>query len=228
MEPKKRIIDILSSSDNTFEKEDEWSFLDNDDLLEIKKAFDENNAKSPVTSKKQSPSKPTRKASRSASYDKWGLAGIKFTQIPNLLLDSKQRLELKDGELIVLLHLIKHWWSGDEQRPYPSKSKLAEVAGKDLRQIQRILKNLETNDVPVRNKWAEEPGYIERIPRHAESGRQRSNEFDLSKLKVALNCLVLEIENAKSDLKKRGPSKAPQTKQNPSRSQMELKRKKLL
>lgn len=181
-------------------------------LQKMAETVDANNPSGITTSTIANKEVPKARKKRSASVEKWGLAGVNFTQVPNILLDNKKRLELNDAEFLLLLHLIKHWWGNDSSLPFPSKSKLAKVLGKDERQVQRILKSLETNPAPLHNEWSDEPGYITRIARHAESGRQRSNEFDLSKLKNALKCLALEIESAKENINERKPASKAKTK----------------
>lgn len=143
---------------------------------------------------------------KSAITKRWGRAGSRFTQVPNLLLDSKKRLEISDAELVVLLHLLKYWWHDNEESlPFPSTSTLAEVVGKDVRQVQRILHSLENNPAPVSNNWSDQPGYITRVPHHEASGRQRSNRFDLSKLISALNAIADEVDEAAKQAYKRKP-----------------------
>lgn len=149
---------------------------------------------------------PSRKKGKTAVTEKWGVAGSSFTQVPNLLLENKQRLELNDAEMVMLLHLIKYWWYGDhDQLPFPSTTKLAQQAGKDIRQVQRILNSLETNPAPIMNEWSKEPGYITRVARHAKSGRQQTNNFDLRKLANALNSIAKEREIAEVEIGKRKP-----------------------
>lgn len=161
----------------------------------------------------------TKKAKKSSSFKKWGVAGHRFTQIPNILLEGKKALNINDAELVVLLHLIKHWWTEDNL-PFRAKSKLAEITGKHERQIQRILHSLENNHVPIEKGWSKSPGYIQRIEHYTESGRQVSNRFDLSKLKNALLHLSYEVEKAKQEVT-RGPDeekekyKKPRKRPNP-------------
>lgn len=141
-----------------------------------------------------------------AVQEKWGLAGASFTQVPNILLENKLRLEISDGELVILLLLIKHWWYGSQEKlPFPSTKSLADKTGKNVRQVQRLLTSLETNPAPVVNGWSEEPGYIQRIARMNKSGRQQSNQFDMAKLKNSFSFLLEEQEAAKAKIAERKP-----------------------
>ena len=194
--------------DNKSEKK---SMIDRlEDLMRDKKSIDlETEEQIDVTfNTKDAPKKRTK---TNSSVEKWGLAGISFTQVPNILLDNKKRLELNDSEFLLLLHLMKYWW-GDSRLPFPSKSTLAKVMGKDERQIQRILKSLENKSAPLNNEWSDKPGYITRIDNYDDSGKRRSNHYDLSKLKNALKCLAIEIENAKEQVNKKKPTLKPKTK----------------
>lgn len=150
---------------------------------------------------------------------KWGLKQSSFSHIPNILLEYRDRLQIKDHEMFLLLVLLNHWWQRD-RLPFPSITRLSELTGKTERSVQRNLKALVSNETPVTNGWAKESGYIT-IKRRFEKRRiqvdgqwvernfQLSNEYSFDKLIYALRALEREIarniEAAKSEARKRAP-----------------------
>ncbi len=128
--------------------------------------------------------------------------------IPNALLENKERLELTDGEMMVLLYLIKHWWYPPyDKNPFPRISQLAKLMWKKERQVQRILASLQEHETPVKNGWSDKPGYLYREPRKRDDGGQRSSEFDLSGLVNAVRALNAERQEAKEKQNTRVPGK---------------------
>jgi len=210
------------------QREQEWDFLDPTspaDRTQLGDALKKSHEEVGVSKVRKPPITPKKQKKRSASIDRWGRAGTRFTQVPNLLLESKRRLEISDAELVVLLYLLKHWWHSSEERlPFPSTKKIAKAMGKNVRQIQRILHSLENNDAPVKNGWSDEKGYLKRLDRYSQIGRQQSNQFDLSKLKNALEAIALEIEQAEEQVHERKPN-PPKATRKGSVSHEALKRK---
>lgn len=65
-----------------------------------------------------------------------------FTQTPNILLACEGHLGLKDGEVVVLLQLIMHWFRHNGQ-VYPSIASLAGYSNKGYSTVQKTLSSLE-------------------------------------------------------------------------------------
>ena len=104
---------------------------------------------------------------------KWGENVLKkgFTILPNHLMGinlfvSKEK-KLSPAELLVLFHLVSVWWDVD-RLPFPSKSTLSKRTGISVRQVQRVLNNLEKK------------GLIRRYERYSENRAKVSNIYDLA------------------------------------------------
>ena len=118
---------------------------------------------------------------------KWGEAVLKvegWTAIPNLLLERQQALGIDAVKLNILLVLLKHWWE-KTQMPWPSKTTIGEIVGRDKSTVQKHLREMETK------------GLITRKSRYQSAGGQTSNEYNLTGLISQLTSL------AKEELKER-------------------------
>ncbi len=113
----------------------------------------------------------------------------KFTIIPSLLLRAQARLGLDSRQLVVLLHLIEHWWKA-ERMPYPSKKTLAERMRLTSRQVQRCIAVLEGN------------GLVKRVKRSSARG-QMNNQYDLSGLVAKLKTIEPEFKKAAEEAEAR-------------------------
>ncbi len=148
--------------------------------------------------------------------EKWGLREKRYTQVPNLLIEYRNRLQISDQEMFLLLVLLNHWWQADKL-PYPSVATLAHMTGRTKRTVQRNLKSLATNTVPKTSEWSSEVGYITVVPRYEESknpqsGRnvdQKSNMFCFKKLIRALKCLEYEVSKGIKEVKAEAQSRQP-------------------
>lgn len=73
---------------------------------------------------------------------KWGqAAGAGFQQVPDLLLRSQSKLGLASNDMVVLLHIVMHWWYADKL-PFPATATIAKRMGQTPRTVQRSLKIL--------------------------------------------------------------------------------------
>ncbi|MBR9883772.1 MAG: helix-turn-helix domain-containing protein [Oceanospirillales bacterium] len=151
-----------------------------------------------------------------AYRNKWGLKQNSFTQVPSLLLEYRDRLQIKDQEMFLLLVLLNHWWHRD-RLPFPSIKRLCKLTGKVERTVQRNLKSLIENDTPVRAGWSKEPGYISVTPRFIPRGSKKpvnghsqlSNEYCFDKLIYALRSLEWEITQKVDEVKEESQTRAP-------------------
>lgn len=141
-----------------------------------------------------------------ALEERWGssLTHRGWTAVPNLLLEYQGRLQLKDQEVILLMHIMKFWWEKDKA-PYPAVKTLAKQLGKDERSVRRALKRLEEHPYP-QEAWGFPPGYLWREKRTKVDGGQDSNAFNLIPLKRALKALVDEEIAIREAKQKRQPS----------------------
>ena len=111
-----------------------------------------------------------------------------WTAVPNILLERQRALKIDAVKLNILLVLLKHWWEKNKI-PYPSKSKIGEIVGRDSSTVQRHIREME------------EQGLLNRNRRFQCAGGQTSNEYDLSGLITQLR------ELAKKDLKEQKKQK---------------------
>lgn len=117
-----------------------------------------------------------------------------YAQMPSILFWGQNRLELQPDEFNVLLQLVSHWWTKD-QNPHPSKETIGRRMGKSPRMVQRHLTTLE-------NK-----GLLKRVERFKLHRGQDSNGYDLKGLVKKLKEIAPEFEKV-SDLNKRRRAKA--------------------
>ena len=98
-------------------------------------------AKKVVTTDETSPP-PVGQVPREAQR-KWGkdMMEARFTIVPNVLLERMHALGLDSTDLVVLLHLIKHWWK-KENLPYPGINSIARMMNVHRRTVQRRLHKL--------------------------------------------------------------------------------------
>ncbi len=123
---------------------------------------------------------------------RWGtnVADHGYTMVPAILLAMGGRLKLHPTQMLVLLKISSFWWQ-KESLPWPSKEKIAVRVGITERQVQRILRVLET------------AGLIKRLTRRYKSGGQSSNAYDLSGLVNRLRKLEPEYRQMKEEHKAR-------------------------
>jgi hypothetical protein len=120
---------------------------------------------------------------------KWGPAiwDYGWTAVPNALLEGQRRLGISDSGLVVLLYLLKHWWT-QESRAFPSQSTIANANGKSVRSIQRALQNIskviETNH-----------------RRKTSTGNFQTNEYSFDALVSALNPIARDFGDQKAKAK---------------------------
>lgn len=143
-----------------------------------------------------------KKEGQQTSARKWGKAvlDLGFCVIPSLLLRAQARLGISPVQLVILLHIIDHWWFAD-MLPFPSKASIASRCNLSPRQVQRYLTELE------------ERGYMKRVNRFAGHKGQQSNYYDLSGLVAQLKKLEPEfssVEEMRKQVAKRGGLAAAQ------------------
>lgn len=134
------------------------------------------------------PIKP--KKTEQESQKKWGkkVMSIGFDILPSLLFKAQRRLGLTSSQLVVLLHLANHWWDANNN-PWPSVTTIAERMGIQRRQVQKIMKDLET------------AGLVQRIERRARHRGKLSNEYDLSGLVKKLKEIAPDFIEAEKEAK---------------------------
>lgn len=99
--------------------------------------------------KKTAPSKDLKALER-----KWGKPTLEvegWTAIPNILLERQQALGIDAVKLNILLVLLKHWWEKPNM-PYPSKTTIGEIVGRDKSTVQKHIKQMENAGLLNRNK----------------------------------------------------------------------------
>jgi DNA-binding transcriptional regulator YhcF (GntR family) len=138
----------------------------------------------PMSSTEQKPAN-TKREMRD-SIRKWGKPVIDagFLIVPSMLFHHQRTLKLSPLDLNILLQLADHWWKAN-QRPYPSKARLAKRLGVHPRTIQRHIAALEGRDL------------IKRVKRWDRANGQRSNEYDLKGLANALHPFAIQAKRKK-------------------------------
>lgn len=78
--------------------------------------------------------------------DRWGVDACKigWVGIPSVLLFAQSDLKISSTEMVVLLHLLLHWWDKNS-KPYPSQAAVAHRSGLSPKTVQRALHQLEKN-----------------------------------------------------------------------------------
>lgn len=141
-----------------------------------------------VTSKPEKPTRPSKE--QMVSIDKFGkeVMDVGFTILPALLLRAQSRLGLNAPQMMLVIHLIDHWWKADE-KPYPSVKTLGERIGIKRRQMQRYITDLCDR------------GYLKRIDRMSKQNGRMSNYYDLSGLVSELGKYAKEFKDADEQAK---------------------------
>ena len=90
--------------------------------------------------------------SNSQFAEKWGdAAALGFSQIPDVLLTSQDKLGIDVTEMVVLLNVLSYWWY-DERKPFPKSSTIAQRTGLSPRTVQRALQKLEQKEIVKKTK----------------------------------------------------------------------------
>lgn len=113
---------------------------------------------------------------KSSNYDfasKWSISVERYgyTSIPNLLIINQRKLLITNGEMVVLINILKYMWS--DKNPYPAVSSIAGHSGMASKTIRKHIRSLE-------NK-----GLVRRIFR-----KSNTNEYSLEPLRRKLELLV--------------------------------------
>jgi hypothetical protein len=98
------------------------------------------------TPKAKTPSGGGESAKVQENVKKWGRELIEagWTLVPNVFLKGQRALGLSTTDLVILIQLMRHWWSRDNP-PYVGKKALADAMGLEARHIRRRLNALQQN-----------------------------------------------------------------------------------
>lgn len=120
---------------------------------------------------------------------KWGptIWDYGWTAVPNALLEGQRRLGISDAGLVVLLYLLKHWWT-QESRAFPSQETIANASGKSRRSVQRALQNI--------SKVTEK-----RRRRKTSTGNFQTNEYSFEALIEALEPIARDFAEVRAKAK---------------------------
>lgn len=115
------------------------------------------------------------------SEKKWGAELLKagWTMLPNMLFLRQRALGLDSLDINILLVLLSHWWHADNL-PFPTKQTIANAIGCDSSTVRRRIQKMEAG------------GLLRRIERRMERDRNKSNQYDFSGLKKALEPFAKE------------------------------------
>lgn len=122
-------------------------------------------------------------------HSKWGEAlNSGFVVIPAALLRYQHKLEIGDGELVVLMNLLMSWWKVD-QYPFPRASTLAKRMGVTARTVQRHIEKLEEKKL-IKRFWASDRRSVHRA----------TTQYDLSGIVAKLKELGAVSHQSRSTL----------------------------
>ena len=112
---------------------------------------------------------------------KWGKTAIRagFTALPDVIFRYPKALNLKQLDVLVILHLASYWWKPNEL-PRPAKGTIADALDCDPRTVQRSIERME------------KLGYVKRIRRMAKVGDNLPNQYDLGGLVKAIEKVAVE------------------------------------
>ena len=125
---------------------------------------------------------------RKASERKFGkpVMELGFCIVPSLLIQGQARLGLSAQQLNVLLHLLDMWWD-KENKPFPTKDRIAERMNVSSKTVQRHVAELEKS------------GLVQRIYRTRPGRGRTSNEYDLSGLVERLKEIETDFRKARDE-----------------------------
>lgn len=130
--------------------------------------------------------------SRKESERKYGkpVMALGFCIIPSLLVQAQSRLGLNPQQMNILLHLLDMWWE-KENKPFPTKERIAERMNVSVKTVQRHIVEMEQR------------GLVKRIFRTKPGRGRTSNEYDLGGLVRALQKLEPDFTAARDETRKR-------------------------
>ena len=129
-----------------------------------------------------------KEAGAGGSYrarEKWGSiidqGFTGFQILPDVLVRNQHSLEIDNGEMVVLLNILMHWWQKD-QLPHPRTDTIARRMGVSTRTVERHMKRLEAKKLISRQKPSKNgdgplirkidlSGLLERLEAYAEGMR---------------------------------------------------------
>lgn len=132
----------------------------------------------------------TPEGTEKQSERKYGkrVIGLGYSIVPSLIFRAQARLGLSSQQLVVLLHLMDFWWE-KEKKPFPTVRRIAVKMKLSVRQVRRILSDLE------------KAGFLIRIKRYSKPRERISNFYDLSGLVEKLKKLEPEFRKVEEDTK---------------------------
>lgn len=127
-----------------------------------------------------------------ANIEKWGktLMDAGWTAVPSTIIERQKKLGLDAIDMNILLHLMTHWWQADN-KPHPSKGRIAEAMSLDPRTVQR------------RSAAMEKHGLLKREARSAVGRGSQTNRYHLDGLIRESNPLAVEVLEERATKKKR-------------------------
>ena len=81
-------------------------------------------------------------AEKKVNIEKYGqtLMDAGWTAVPSIIIERQKKLGLDATDLNIVLHLMNHWWQADN-RPHPSKGRIADALGVDPRTVTAGIEN---------------------------------------------------------------------------------------
>ena len=146
---------------------------------------------SPESPPEVEPSAPNNPAKGNAA--KWTpeVWGAGWTGLPNALIEGKARLDISDAEFVVLVYLVRRWYTRDAEL-FPSRETIGKATGKSVRAVQRALDRLVAG------------GFLSKKSRRlVKTGNYTSNTYLLDGLVEALKPIAADLSKANKERKER-------------------------
>lgn len=132
--------------------------------------------------------------------------GAGWTGLPNALIEGKKRLGLTDAEFVVVVYLIRRWYTRDAP-VFPSRETIGSATDKSVRAVQRALDGL------VR------AGFItKKFRRRADTGNFTSSVYTFEGLVEALRPIADDLRKAAKDRTDRAEASAADARKRKPRS----------
>lgn len=137
--------------------------------------------------------KPAAVEGKKELTKKWGsdIMALGFTAVPDILLKRMGKLNLTSTEFVVMVQVMSFWWFADN-KPFPSKRKIAAAIGCSEKTVQKTMARLE------------KLGFVTRIERRKDADRNDSNIYDFAPLIAQLAPMAAEellIQKAEREAK---------------------------
>lgn len=142
-------------------------------------------------SKAKTPLQPEEEKAK-VNIEKYGrtLMDAGWTVVPSTIIERQRKLGLDATDMNIVLHLMNHWWQADN-KPHPSKGRIADALGVSARTVQRHIARMEAG------------GLLKREVRSAVGKGTQTNRYSLEGLIDAATPMAQEALDERAAKRKR-------------------------